>query len=81
MEQGVAGTSVAPQTKFFFGGGALSHVLVLKTTKINLTISLRHEAGRAAHCHKSITDTIDTMKIGLLVPTIEQRKGNFGKSE
>ena len=30
------------------------------------------------HCHKSITDTLDTVKIAC---TNEQRKGHFGKFE
>ena len=35
------------------------------------------------HLHKSITDTLDTVKIAKnwLVPTNKQRKGHFGKFE
>ena len=64
------------------GGGRVPHVLVPKDTlRKDLTIPVTSERVFSAlmlHCHKSFTDTLDTVNIAC---ANEQRKGHFEKFE
>ena len=78
-------------------GPGVSHVLVPKNRWMYLTIPVKsakaatsectcpqttQELSWPMHCQKSITDTLDTVKIvKRFAYANEQRKGRFGKSE